>query len=197
MQGIIWKPRAEQHMTESKQQREARRVAAPSFLQFRFWSSGINTAEGDGDSIGVGPRGVEGGDAADFAEGVLGGVSAEGVGSEELLGIGGELKSREGTIEASVASHGAVGAVAPPGNDAGRGFHFPSHTAAVAMASSPMHHFLRSLRSHSCSVMGYYWYSDSSICLPAGSCRRKHVKTPFPCPSLSLGPDLNDQSYVR
>lgn len=100
----------------------------------------------DSNAIGVGSWDIERGDAADFAEDVLCGVSAEGVGSEELLGFPQELKIAGRDNEVSVAPHGAVRAVAPPSDHTPRGFHFPSHSPAVA--PSLVHRSLR-LRSHS------------------------------------------------
>ena len=74
--------------------------------------SGVDAGHGDGDAVRVGPRGVEGGDAADLAEGVLGRVRAEGVGGDELLGAGLQPELGGGDDEVGVPAHGAVGAVA-------------------------------------------------------------------------------------
>jgi hypothetical protein len=44
----------------------------------------VDAGHGDAHAVRVGPRGVEGGDAADLAEGVLGRVRAEGVGGDDV-----------------------------------------------------------------------------------------------------------------
>lgn len=72
---------------------------------------------------------------------MLGCVGAEGVRGEELFGISVELKLLSRDDEVSVASHRAIGAVALPDDNAGRGFDFPSNS--LAMASTTVHDNLR------------------------------------------------------
>ena len=97
--------------------------------------AGVDAGHGDGDAVRVGPRGVEGGDAADLAEGVLGRVRAEGVGGDELLGAGLQPELGGGDDEVGVPAHGAVGAVADPRHHARRGLDLPPHAPAVAAAA--------------------------------------------------------------
>jgi hypothetical protein len=85
--------------------------------------------------VRVGPGVVEGGDAADLAEGVLGRARAEGVGGDEFLGAGVELELVPGHAEVGVPAHGAV---ADPRHQARRGLDEPPHAPAVAAAG--VHH---------------------------------------------------------
>ncbi|CAN6174240.1 unnamed protein product [Urochloa humidicola] len=96
--------------------------------------AGVDAGHGDGHAVRVGPRGVEGGDAADLAEGVLGRVRAEGVGGDELLGASLQLEPGGGDDEVGVPAHGAVGAVADPRHHASWGLDLPPHAPAVAAA---------------------------------------------------------------
>jgi len=96
--------------------------------------TGVDAGNGDGHAVRVGPRGVEGGDAADLAEGVLGRVRAEGVGGDELVGAGLQLELGGGDDEVGVPAHGAVGAVADPRHHARGGLDLPPHAPAVATA---------------------------------------------------------------
>lgn len=94
--------------------------------------AGVDAGHGDGHAVRVGPRGVEGGDAADLAEGVLGRMRAERVGGDELLGAGLQIELGGGDDDVGVPAHGAVGAVADPRHDARRGLDLPPHASAVA-----------------------------------------------------------------
>jgi len=96
--------------------------------------AGIHAGHGDGHAVRVGPRGVEGGDAAGLAEGVPGRVRAEGVGGDELLGAGLQLEPGGRDDEVGVPAHRAVGAVADPRHDAPGGLDAPAHAPAVAPA---------------------------------------------------------------
>ena len=102
--------------------------------------AGVDAGHGDGHAVRVGPRGVEGGDAAGLAEGVLGRVRSEGVGGDELAGAGLQLEPGGGDDEVRVPAHGAVGAVADPRHHARGGLHAPPHAAAVAPARVHQHH---------------------------------------------------------
>jgi hypothetical protein len=106
----------------------------------------VDAGGGDGDAVGVGPRGVEGGDAADPAERVLRRVGAEGVGGEGLAGAGGEGELGGRDDEVGVPAHGAVGAVADPHHHARRRLRPPPHPPAVAAAA--VHHVRRRRRAH-------------------------------------------------
>jgi hypothetical protein len=98
----------------------------------------IHAGDGDGHAVQVGPRGVEGGDAADLAEGVPGRVRADGVGGDGLVGAGPQPELGGEDDEVHVPTHGAVGAVADPRDNARGGLDVPAHAAAVAPAR--VHH---------------------------------------------------------
>jgi hypothetical protein len=115
----------------------------PSAFRYSTWPSvrtRIHAGDGDGHAVRVGPRGVEGGDAADLAEGVPGRVRAEGVGGDGLVGAGLQPELGGGDDEVRVPAHGAVGAVADPRDDARGGLDAPAHATAVAPARVHHHH---------------------------------------------------------
>jgi hypothetical protein len=95
----------------------------------------VDAGHRDRHAVRVGPRRVEGCDAADLAEGMLRRVGAEGVGGDELLGAVLKLELGGGHDEVDVTAHVAVGAVADPRHQACRGLHLPPHAPAVAAAA--------------------------------------------------------------
>jgi hypothetical protein len=97
--------------------------------------AGVHAGHRGGHAVRVGPRRVEGGDAAGLAEGVFGRVRAEGVGGDELAGAGVEPELGRGHDEVGVPAHGAARAVTDPGQHARRGLHLPPHAPAVAPAA--------------------------------------------------------------
>lgn len=95
----------------------------------------VDTFDCHSDSIRVRPRGVKRCNATYLAECMLRCVCSESVCCEKLLGISNELKFGGWDYEVDVASHGTVGTVAAPWNDAWWCLDLPPNVPAVTSAA--------------------------------------------------------------